>query len=180
MIALGIGLLLCLPKIGVLDEQAVKQVNFLIILLPAAALSMGNVLIETNALEVLTDSLVSWMKPLLSDSLNAAITLYWGGFLYHLVLSNDQSMVGTSLPVLVHIAQAKGYNPAVLGLIWTFAGGAHLFVYQSGALVVGYAYGYFSGKDLFKVALAVTILKGLLLMLFVPLYWPLIALSWTK
>jgi len=180
MIALGIGLLLCLPKIGVLDGQAVKRVNFLTVLLPAAALSMGNVLIETNALQALTDSLVAWTEPLLSHSLNSAIALYWGGFLYHLVLSNDQAMVGTSLPLLVHIAQAHGYNPAVLGLIWTFASGAHLFVYQSGALVVGYSYGYFSGKDLFKVALAVTILKGLLLMLFVPLYWPLIGLSWTN
>ena len=180
MIALGIGLLLCLPKIGVLDGQAVKRVNFLTILLPAAALSMGNVLIETNALQALTDHLTDWMKPLLANSLNSAIILYWSGILYHLVLSNDQSMVGTSLPVLVQIAQDQGYNPAVLGLIWTFASGAHLFVYQSGALVVGYAYGYFSAKDLFKVALAVTILKGLLLMLFVPLYWPLIGLSWTK
>ena len=178
IIALGIGLLLCLPKIGVLDEQAVKRVNFMTVLLPAAALSMGNVLVETNALQALTDNLAEWMKPLLSHSLNSVIALYWSGFLYHLVLSNDQSMVGTSLPVLVHIAQAQGYNPAVLGLIWTFAGGAHLFVYQSGALVVGYSYGFFSAKDLFRVALAVTVLKGLLLMVFVPLYWPLIGLNW--
>jgi anion transporter len=180
IIALGIGLLLCFPKIGVLDEQAVKRANFMIVLLPAAALSMGNVLIETNALQALTENLAEWMKPMLSHSLNSVITLYWSGFLYHLVLSNDQSMVGTSLPVLVHIAQAQGYNPAVLGLIWTFAGGAHLFVYQSGALVVGYSYGFFSAKDLFKVALAVTVLKGLLLMVVVPLYWPLIGLNWIK
>jgi di/tricarboxylate transporter len=45
---------------------------------------------------------------------------------------------------------------------------------------VGYSYGYFSGRDLFEVALAVTILNGLLLMLFVPLYWQLIGLSWTN
>ena len=180
IIALGIGLLLCFPKIGVLDEQSVKRANFMTVLLPAAALSMGNVLVETNALQALTENLAEWMKPMLSHSLNSVITLYWSGFLYHLVLSNDQSMVGTSLPVLVHIAQAQGYNPAVLGLIWTFAGGAHLFVYQSGALVVGYSYGFFSAKDLFKVALAVTVLKGLLLMVVVPLYWPLIGLNWIK
>ena len=180
VIALGIGLLLCFPKFGVLDEQAVKRANLMTILLPAAALSMGNVLIETNALQALTDALVEWMRPLLSHSLNSAVTIYWSGFLYHLVLSNDQSMVGTSLPVLVGIAQAQGNNPAVLALIWTFAGGAHLFVYQSGALVVGYAYGYFSAKDLFKVALALTLLKGLLLMIFVPLFWPLIGLDWIK
>lgn len=180
MIALGIGLLLCLPKIGVLDRQAVKRVNFLTILLPAAALSMGNVLIETNALQVLTNNLTEWMKPLISHSLNSVITLYWSGFLYHLVLSNDQSMLGTSLPVLVHIAQAQGYNPAVLGLIWTFAGGSDLFVYQSGALLVGFSYGVFSAKELFKVALTVTVIKGLLLMFFVPLYWPLIGLDWIK
>ena len=68
---------------------------------------MGNVLVETNALQALTDNLAEWMKPLLSHSLNSVIALYWSGFLYHLVLSNDQSMVGTSLPVLVHIFGRK-------------------------------------------------------------------------
>jgi hypothetical protein len=45
---------------------------------------------------------------------------------------------------------------------------------------VGYSHGYFSGKDLFEVALAVTILNGLLLMHFVPHHWPLIGLSWNN
>lgn len=180
MIALGIGLLLCFPKIGVLDTQAIKRVNFMTILLPAAALSMGNVLIHTNIVQVLTDGPAEWMTPLFSYPMNSAVALYWAGFLYHLLLSNDQSMVSTSLPVLIQIAQAQGHNPAVLALIWTFAGSAHLFLYQSGALVVGYAYGSFTAKDLFKVALSMTIVKGLLLMVFVPLYWPLIGLDWTK
>jgi di/tricarboxylate transporter len=180
MIALGIGLLLCFPKIGVLDTQAIKRVNFMTILLPAAALSMGNVLIHTNIVQVLTDGPAEWMTPLFSYPMNSAVALYWAGFLYHLLLSNDQSMVSTALPVLIQIAQAQGHNPAVLALIWTFAGSAHLFLYQSGALVVGYAYGSFTAKELFKVALSMTIVKGLLLMVFVPLYWPLIGLAWTK
>jgi hypothetical protein len=47
-------------------------------------------------------------------------------------------------------------------------------------LLVGFSYGVFSAKELFKVALTVTVIKGLLLMFFVPLYWPLIGLDWIK
>ena len=38
---------------------------------------MGNVLIETQALNILTDRLLQWIAPLLSEPLPAAITLYW-------------------------------------------------------------------------------------------------------
>jgi di/tricarboxylate transporter len=43
-------------------------------------------------------------------------------------------------------------------------------------LVVGYSYGYFSLRDLFKVGAALTIVEWLILMLLVPLYWPLIGI----
>jgi di/tricarboxylate transporter len=67
-----------------------------------------------------------------------------------------------------------------LGLIWAFAAGTNLFVYQAGPLVLGYSYGHFDAKDLFKVGPVLTVIEGLLLMALVPLYWPLIGLHWVK
>jgi solute carrier family 13 (sodium-dependent dicarboxylate transporter), member 2/3/5 len=46
VIALGIGLLLTLPQVGVLDAQAVKRVNFLLIIFVSGAIGMGHVLTE--------------------------------------------------------------------------------------------------------------------------------------
>jgi di/tricarboxylate transporter len=64
-----------------------------------------------------------------------------------------------------------------LGLIWAFAAGGKIFVYQSGVLVTGYSYGYFNAKDVFRVGLCVTAIESLVLLLIVPFYWPLIGIS---
>jgi di/tricarboxylate transporter len=69
---------------------------------------------------------------------------------------------------------------AVLGMVWAFTGGANLFMYQSAPLVLGYSYGYFTAKDLFKLAFILIILEGFLLATVMSFYWPLIGLSWIK
>jgi solute carrier family 13 (sodium-dependent dicarboxylate transporter), member 2/3/5 len=179
-IGIGAGLFLTLPRVGVLDTKAVKQINFLVIAFSAGALSMGNVLTQTRVLHAVTDGLVTYIGPLLSNAFQSAIALYWGGILYHLLLANNQSMLSTSLPLLLQVTDGTGLNPVALGLIWVFAGGGNLFVYQSSVLVLGYSYGYFDGKDLLKVGAVLTFLEGLLLMVLVPFYWPLIGLNWLK
>src|SRR5262249_52963401 len=50
VIALGVGLALALPKIGVLSAKDVRSTNFLLIVFLGGALSMGAVLIDTKAL----------------------------------------------------------------------------------------------------------------------------------
>ena len=44
-------------------------------------------------------------------------------------------------------------------------------------LVVGHSYGYFDNKDMLKVGAALSVVTYIILMLLVPLYWPLIGLS---
>jgi di/tricarboxylate transporter len=175
-IGIGIGLLLTLPKVGVLDMKAVKSVNFLLIVFVGGALSMGRVLMDTHALHVLTEGLMQWMVPLLSDALLASITLYWGGFLYHFLVGSEFTMISTLLPVLLNLTNDQGYNPAAVGMLWTFAGDGKLFVYQSSVLILGYSYGCFTGKDLLKVGGILTLVEGVFLMILVPVYWPLIGL----
>jgi di/tricarboxylate transporter len=178
VIGLGVGLLLSLPKIGVLDSKAIKQSNFLVIIFSAGAVSMGNVLLETNTLPLVTERLIDWMQPLLGSSISYTLTLYFGGFLYHFIFANRQSMLITSLPVLLVFAKSQGLDPLPLALLWTIGGGGGLFIYQSGVYVVGYSYGYFRAKDFFKIGVALTVVQGALLVLLVQFYWPLIGLKW--
>ncbi len=180
VIGLGIGLVLSLPGIGVLDGKALRQSNFLVIIFSAGAVSMGNVLIETNTLPLLTERLLGWMQPLLSNPISYTLTLYVGGFLYHFIFANRQSMLITSLPVLLVFAKSQGLDPVSLALLWTIGGGGGVFIYQSGVYVAGYSYGYFRAKDFFKLGVALTIVQGALLVLLVRFYWPLIGLNWLK
>jgi di/tricarboxylate transporter len=50
-------------------------------------------------------------------------------------------------------------------------------VYQSGVLVIGYAYGYFRAKDILRLGLIMSLVDSLLLLAIVPLYWPVIGIK---
>lgn len=176
MIGLGIGLLAVVPRLGVLTTEDVRGINLLPVFFVASAISMSHVLAETGALNVLTTALFAWMEPFITGVWSSTFVLYWSAFLYHIVIGDEISMLATSLPVLMNYAKAQGLDPLVLGMIWTFGAGAKVFVYQSAVLVVGYAYGYFDSRDMFKVGLVLTVVEFLILLLLVPIYWPLIGL----
>jgi di/tricarboxylate transporter len=85
-------------------------------------------------------------------------------------------MLATSMPGLMNFANSNGIHPLPLGLIWAFAAGGKIFVYQSGVLVAGYSYGYFKARDVFRVGLSVTLIESLVLLVIVPFYWPLLGI----
>ena len=174
MIGLGIGLAAVLPGIGVLDVEDVKKVNLLPVFFVASAISMAHVLETTRALELITTDLFAGIEPFISGAWVSTTVLYWSGFVYHIAIGDEISMLATSLPILMKYATTEGLDPLALGMVWTFAAGGKIFLYQSAVLVVGYSFGYFTARDLFKVGAALTIVEWLILALLVPFYWPLI------
>jgi anion transporter len=118
LIALGAGLVLTLPHVGVLDTAAFKSINFLVIIFLAGATSLSNVLIETNTLSFLAAALGRWALPLFSEPLSSVMTTYGGGFLYHLLMPSETPMVATGLPLLLQMAAPLGYSPIAIGILW--------------------------------------------------------------
>lgn len=175
-VAMGTGLAIAMPKIGVLPTKYVKRVNLLLIVFLAGALSMGEVLVRTKAIDVLTGAVMSWMTPFLTGPFLSTVVLFWAGFVYHFFLGSELSMLSTSLPVIVNYAQTHGFDIKSMSLIWNFSTASKIFVYQSSVLMLGYGYGYFETKDMLKLGFAMTIVEWILLLLLVPLYWPLIGL----
>ena len=176
MIGLGVGLLAVIPGTGLLDKDDLRSINFYPLLFVASAISMAHVLTETGALNVVTMAFTGWMEQFITGVWSSSVVLYWSAFIYHIVIGDEISMLATSIPVLMNYAKTHGLDPLVLGMIWTFGAGAKVFVYQSGVLVVGYSYGYFEPRDMFKVGLALTIVEFFILLLLAPFYWPLIGL----
>jgi sodium-dependent dicarboxylate transporter 2/3/5 len=177
VIGLGIGLLAVLPWTGVLGIEDLKKVNYLLFIFIGSAISMGKVLTATNSLEVLTRVLFGWVTPLLGHPFLSTFVVYWTAFTYHLFLASELSMLGTSVPVLMNYATAHHLDPLKLGMIWTFACSGKIFMYQSAVLVVGYSFGYFKSKDLFRLGLCMSIVDSVLLLLVVPFYWPLVGIG---
>lgn len=176
IIGIGIGLIATVPGLGVLDEGDLRRVNILPVIFTGGAISMGNVLLETKALQAMTAILFNWMRPLVLNAYSAAFVPYWTAFVYHIFLGNELSMLATSIPALVNFAKSNGLGVLPMGLVWAFAAGGKIFVYQSGVMVAGYSYGYFEAKDLFRVGLWLTAVESLVLLVLVPFYWPLIGI----
>jgi len=179
VIALGAGLAVALPGIGVLTTKDIRGVNFLLTVFLGAALSMGTVLIQTKALNLLTGAMVSSMTPWLGGAFLGPSVLYWAGFLYHFLLGSELSMLSTSLPVMIGYANQHGLNPEAVAMVLAFSSGGKLFVYQSSVLVQGLSYGYFDSRDMLKIGLVLSVVEGVVLLVLAPLYWPLVGVSWT-
>jgi sodium-dependent dicarboxylate transporter 2/3/5 len=177
VVGLGIGLLALLPVVGVLGIEDLKNVNYLLIFFIGSVISMGKVLTATKSIDVLTHVLFAWITPLIGHTALSAFVLYWAGFAYHILLASGLSMLGTSMPGLMNYATAHHLNALALGMVWTFSSGATIFMYQNAVLIVGYSYGYFSSRDLFRLGLWMTVLDSLLLLVVVPFYWPLIGIG---
>jgi anion transporter len=177
MVGLGVGLLSLVPGIGVLDTEDVRRINYLPIFFVAAAASLTNVLSATKAIDILTALLFSWMTPFITTVWSSTVVLYCSAFVYHIVIGNEISMLATSIPVLMNYARTHGLDPLTLGMVWTFGAGPKLFIYESTVLVVGYSYGYFDTRDLLKMGALLSIVTAVILLVLVPLYWPLIGIG---
>jgi anion transporter len=177
VIALGVTLFALLPRFGILDAEDMRTLNYMPVFFVAEAVSMGNVLDVTKGLDPLTNAVFAWMTPLLTNLFTTTAVLYWVAFVYHFLLASEISMLGTSIPLVMEFAKEHQLHPLVLGLIWTFAAGGKLFAYQSGVLIVGYAYGYFTAGDLVKVGFWLTVVEFIVLALIVPFYWPLLGIQ---
>ena len=176
VIGIGVGLLACVHGLGILDLEDLKRLNYLPVFFTATAISMGEVLLRTNALSSMTAVMFAWMRPWVTNAFSLAFVPYWTAFVYHIFLGNEISMLATSLPPLMNFAKTAGIHPLPLGLIWAFAAGGKVFVYQSGVMVTGYSYGYFDAKDLLRVGFCLTVVESAVLLFLVPFYWPLIGI----
>src|SRR5258707_15565102 len=166
MIGLGVGLLAIMPRIGVLDTEDVRKINYLPIFFVAAAVSLSNVLAQTKALDVLTTILFNGIQPYIGTSWTSTLVLYWAAFLYHIVIGNEIAMLATSIPPLMVYAKQHGIDPLTLGMIWTFSAGPKLFIYESAVLVVGSSYGYFDKKEIVKMGAALSTAPAVILPMF--------------
>lgn len=177
VIGIGVGLFALLPRVGILEIEDMKRLNYLPVFFVAAAISMGTVMQATKGLDILTNSVFAWMLPFMTNIITTTVVMYWTAFVYHFLLASEISMLGTSIPLVMEFAKSHGLNPLQLGMIWTFAAGGKLFAYQSGVLIVGYSYGYFAARDLVRIGAWLTVVEFVVLLLLVQFYWPLIGLQ---
>jgi sodium-dependent dicarboxylate transporter 2/3/5 len=177
MVAFAAAMVALLPYVGVINTDDIRKANLMPFLFVGAALSMSNVLRESGGLELIAGTVLTGLEPLIANSMTALPILYWGAFVYHLFLASEISMLATSLPILMEFARANALDPLWIGLVWSFAAGGKIFVYQTAVLVVGYSYGYFRHVDLIKMGIAITLVEFINVILVAMLWWPIIGIG---
>ena len=88
-IGMGVGLLALLPRVGVLDIDELKRLNYLPIFFVASAISMGSVLEATKGVDVLTDYVFAWIEPHMTNIISTTVVMYWSAFVYHFFLASE-------------------------------------------------------------------------------------------
>ncbi len=177
VIGIGIGLAALLPFVGAVELADFRRNKLLsIFFFVASALSLGEVLRAAKALDLLTVALFSWLNPVLALPYVSTFVLYWTGFVYHIFLGSEVSMLSASLPSLMQLAHTHGWDPLALGMIWTFASGGKIFVYQSAVIIAGYSYGYFRPRDLLRLGICLSVVDSLQIVLLGSFYWPVIGI----
>ena len=176
IVGLGIGLAATLPVIGVLTPEQAKKVNFFLVIFMGTNISMAEVMRDAKALDVVANSLFRFLAPFIHNVLHSTVILYWAAFLAHLVLASETSMIAVTMPLVMNFAVRNHLSPLALGMVWSYATGGKLFIYQSLVLIAGYSFGSFGAKDVFQIGLFFLITQSILLLIVVPYYWPLIGI----
>lgn len=110
--------LMALPGIGFIEWRKLLNINFGIVLLIGATLSLGYSLIESGAIDLL-EILVSppviveiFSNPWLAIPITVLIS-----HLYHLGVTNVSTAVITLLPVLISLSAQSGLDPVVMSVL---------------------------------------------------------------
>lgn len=177
IVGLGAGLAATMPGLGVLKTDDTKKLNYGIFFFMGTAIGMGEALRETKALEFMSNALFSFLGPYINNVLHSTVILYWSAFVAHLVLASETAMIASTMPLVMNFGVQNHLDPLALGLVWSFATGGKLFIYQSLVLIAGYSFGCFNARDVFRIGLFFLVAESLLLLLIVPLYWPLIGIG---
>jgi sodium-dependent dicarboxylate transporter 2/3/5 len=168
--------LLFLPGIGVMDW---KTVNPLIpwgtIVLFGVGISLGTVLLQTQAAPWLADLIVQWFG--LNQLPALAILAVMAAFLVvvHLGFASATALASSLIPIVIAVlqkVQTPGINVLGMTLVLQFVVSfGFILPVNSPQGMVAYGTGAFVARDFVRTGIAITVLAYLLTLLFGATYW---------
>lgn len=156
-------------------EDINSGVNWGVVLLYAAAISLGVQMKETGAANWIAENFLSMLAPIGADQgfgLWAAISVLTTAVTN--TMSNGAA-VAVLGPIVLKVATVANESPIVLGFITAISSAfAYLTVVGTPACTIVYASGYLKTTDFLKVGWRMALISTALMMLVATVYWPLI------
>ena len=156
-------------------EDVNSGVNWGVVLLYAAAISLGVQMKETGAAQWLAENFLSLMTPIGVDNgigLWAAISVLTTSVTN--TMSNGAA-VAVLGPIVLKIASVAGENPIILGFVTAISSSfAYLTVVGTPACTIVYASGYLKATDFLKAGWRMVLLSMVIMLIAATLYWPIL------
>ena len=178
---IGMGTVAVLGAIGFLVAGLVRWedvnsgVNWGVVLLYGAAISLGVQMKNTGAALWVAESFLGLLKPL---GLNEGIGLWGAVSVLTTVVTNTMSngaAVAVLGPIVLKLSVVAQESPIVIGFITAISSAfAYLTVVGTPACTIVYASGYLKTTDFLKVGWKMCILSIIVMLSAAYLYWPLI------
>jgi sodium-dependent dicarboxylate transporter 2/3/5 len=158
-------------------EDINSNVNWGVVLLYGAAISLGVQMKETGAAMWLANNFLDILAPLGADS---GVSLWLGVSALTTLVTNTMSngaAVAVLGPITLNLASVAGESPLLMGYITSISSAfAYLTVIGTPACTIVYASGYLKPSDFLKVGWKMVIVSTAVLMFSAYFYWPLLGL----
>lgn len=165
---------LCFLVLGMVNWQDVNNgVNWGVVLLYAAAISMGLQMKDTGAATWVAESFLETLKPLGAGDgvgLWAAVSVLTTGVTN--TMSNGAA-VAVLGPIILNMATAAGESPILLGFVTAVSSAfAYLTVVGTPACTIVYSSGYLKATDFLSVGWKMALLSTVVMLIAAWFYWP--------
>jgi solute carrier family 13 (sodium-dependent dicarboxylate transporter), member 2/3/5 len=157
-------------------EDINSGVNWGVVLLYAAAISLGVEMKDTGAADWLAHSFIDSLTPL---GAGHGIGLYMAVALLTTFVTNTMTAgaaVAVLGPVVLNTAAVSGDDPLIVGFVTAVASAfAYITAAAHPAFTIIYASGYLKASDFFRSGIRMTVASLFLIMIAAMFYWPLLA-----
>ena len=157
-------------------EEINSGVNWGVVLLYAAAISLGLQMKDTGAAKWVAESFLNVLAPLGAES---GLGLWASISVLTTFVTNTMSngaAVAVLGPIVLNMATVAGESPILIGFITAVSSAfAYLTVIGTPACTIVYASGYLKTTDFLKVGWRMVLMSTLLLLLAASVYWPVLA-----
>ena len=164
------GALILLATRSVRTQEMYDLIDWRLIVLIAGMISFGTAMEKTRADQYLADLIVN------SFQQYGGLAVLGGFFLLTVALTqpmSNQAAALVVLPIAIKTATALGLNPRTFAVAVTYAASCSFLTPLEPACVLIYTPGRYRFLDFVKVGSILTIAVFLIVMLLVPIFWPL-------
>jgi di/tricarboxylate transporter len=169
-VAVLFGVLILLASRAVLLHEVYELIDWRLIVLIAGMISFGTAMEKTGADQFLADIIVNNFQSY------GALAVLAGFFVLTVALTqpmSNQAAALVVLPIAVKTALALGLNPRTFAVAVTYAASCSFLTPLEPACVLIYTPGRYRFLDFVKVGSILTIAVFAVVMLLVPIFWPL-------